>query len=178
MVLCDAHTPDGGPIHEGRLLFDFHAFPLRIKEVAGKPQQGMLEVGYLDSLFRRSRGGVTPSGWKCESLPYLVEFDNWGSSGKPGVGGQSYWTWGYDEICWFAHQPAEYRNEWLKYAWDWTRAHDPACFLEMPGSRCLADPVGAEAWYCANAKSAATPTGSGQEDAIRAVWAADTAHGR
>ena len=50
-----------------------------------------------------------PSGWKCASLPYLVELDNWGASGKAGQPGLPYWTWGYDEICWFAHQPAEYR---------------------------------------------------------------------
>jgi len=173
LLICDAHTPDGGPIRNGKLLFDFHSFPLRIKEVAGKPREGMLEVGYLDSIFRRSKGGITPSGWRCSSLPYLVEFDNWGRSPRPGEGGQPWWTWGWDEICWFAHQPAVYRNEWLKYAWDWVRTNDPNGFLEMPGSRCLADPVGELAWYRANTKSAACPDGFGQEDTIKAIWAAD-----
>src|SRR5262249_48756865 len=37
MVLCDAHVPSGGLIRDGRLLLDAHAFPLRIKEVPGKP---------------------------------------------------------------------------------------------------------------------------------------------
>lgn len=173
MVLCDAHTPDGGPRHGENLLFDFHAFPLRIKEVADEPRKGVLEVGYLDSIFRRSAGGVTPSGWRCESLPYLVELDNWGSSGKGGQGGLSYWTWGYDEICWFARQPAAYRDSWLRYAWRWVREHDPNGYLQMPMSRCLADPVDGVAWYLANRRSNATPDGFGQEDAIGAIWRED-----
>jgi hypothetical protein len=173
LVLCDAHTPDGGPRFEGRLLFDFHTFPLRIKESAGKPQEGVLEVGYLDSLFGRSNGGVAPSGWTCASLPYLVEFDNWGSSGKAGQGGMSYWTWGYDEICWLAHQPEAYRNAWLRYASTWVHEHDPNGFLQMPGSRCLADPVNGLAWYEANTRGPACPNGFGQEETIRSIWAGD-----
>ncbi|MBN2452427.1 MAG: hypothetical protein JXR77_18720 [Lentisphaeria bacterium] len=173
VVLCDAHTPCGGPRFENRLLFDFHSFPLRIREVAGTPQEGMLEMGYLDSLFGRSRGGITPSGWECASLPYLVEFDNWGSSGKGGQGGRPYWTWGYDEICWFAHQPEAYRNAWLRYAWRWVREHDVNGFLQMPGSRCLADPVDGLRWYEANTRSPACPNGFGQEETIRAIWAED-----
>ena len=170
LLLCDAHTPDGGPIHEGRLLFDFHSFPLRIKEVAGKPQQGMLEVGYLDSIFKRSKGGTSPSGWKCDSLPYLVEFDNWGVSPRPGEGGQPWWTWGWDEISWFAHQPEAYRNEWLKYAWDWVRRTDANGFLQMPGSRCLHHPVGDLWWYRANTRSPACPDGFSQEETIKRIW--------
>jgi hypothetical protein len=173
MVLCDAHTPDGGPIHDGRLLFDFHSFPLRIKEVPGQPQKAVLEKGYLDSLFGRSRGGITPSGWRCDSLPYLVELDNWGSSGKGGEPGMPYWTWGYDEISWFARQPEAYRNEWLRYAWQWVRDTDPNGFLQMPGSRGLADPVGGEWWYYANTRSDASPFGYSQEETIKSIWAAD-----
>jgi hypothetical protein len=173
LLLCDAHTPDGGPSHDGRLLFDFHSFPLRIKEVAGKPQEGMLEVGYLDSIFRRSKGGIAPSGWKCDSLPYLVEFDNWGVSPKPGEGGQPWWTWGWDEISWFAHQPEDYRNRWLRYAWDWVRKTDPNGFLEMPGSRCLHHPVDGLWWYRANTKGPSCPDGFSQEETIRAIWKED-----
>ena len=174
-VLCDAHTPHGGPRVKGdTLLFDFHSFPLRIAEVPGKPQEGKLVMGYLDSLFGRSNGGITPSGWTCEHLPYLVEFDNWGVSGHAGQGGLSYWTWGYDEICWFAHQSKDYRNTWLRYAWTWIGKHDPNGHLEMPGSRCLADPVIRDGekirWYFANRPSRAVPHGFDQEDAIRSIW--------
>ena len=177
LLLCDAHTPDGGPRYDGnRLLFDWHAFPLRIDEDLAHPQAGVLRVGYVDSLFGRSQGGLTPSGWTCEHLPYLVELDNWGASGREGQDIGDYWCWGYDEISWFAHQPEAYRNDWLRYAHAWLREHDPNGFLEMPGSRCLAAPVTTPAgqrlnWYFANRPSTATPTGFGQEDAIAAIWA-------
>jgi len=31
-LLCDGHVPSGGLVRDGRLLLDFHSFPLRIKE--------------------------------------------------------------------------------------------------------------------------------------------------
>jgi hypothetical protein len=79
-------------------------------------------------------------------------------------GALRFFTWGYDEITWFAHQPEEYRNEWLRYAWRWLKEHDPDGFLEMPGGRMLTNgPAGAK-WYFAN---------RGQEIAIRAIWDGD-----
>ena len=42
-VLCDAHVPSGGIVCDGRLLLDFHSFPLRIAEVPDKPQEGVLK---------------------------------------------------------------------------------------------------------------------------------------
>lgn len=173
LVICDAHVPSGGIVHDGKLLFDFHSFPLRIEEVADRPHEGVLKVGYLDSIFRRSRGGMTPSGWACESLPYLVELDNFGRSGRGGQNIGAHWCWGWDEICWFAHQPAEYRHRWLRYAWRWVREHDPVGYLQMPGSRTLAAPVGDRRWYFANTPSEETPDGFGDEETIRAIWAAD-----
>jgi len=75
MIICDAHVPGGGFLRGEKLLMDFHSFPLRIKEVPGKPEEAVLEVGHTDALYNRSKGGVTYSGWRCEHLPYLVEFD-------------------------------------------------------------------------------------------------------
>lgn len=173
LVLCDAHVPGGGIVCGDRLLLDFHSFPLRIKEVPQRPQEGILEVGFVDSIYGRSRGGVTPSGWRCEHLPYLVELDNWGVSDRPGqphVGG---WTWGYDEISWFAHQDEAYRNQWLGYAWKWVRRHDPNGFLQMPGSRILHAPVDGLHWYYANTRSEAVPQGFSQEATIKAIWSDD-----
>jgi hypothetical protein len=174
MVLCNGHTPSGGLVHDGKLLLDFHAFPLRVKENPAKPGDAILQLGFSDGIYNRSKGGVTFSGWKCEHLPYLVEFDNYGRSrtpGKPGAG--PLWIWGYDEITWFAHQNKQYRADWLKYAWDWVRKTDPNGFLQMPGSRTASAPD--MRWYFANNPSPACPTGMGDEDAIRAVWAADAA---
>jgi hypothetical protein len=174
IVLCDAHVPSGGIVFDdGRLMFDLHSFPLRIEEVDDSPYKGVLKVGYLDSIFRRSKGGLTPSGWECDSLPYMVELDNFGSSGKEGQNIGAHWIWGYDEISWFANQPQEYRSEWLWYAWKWIKEHDLNGFLEMPGSRCLASPANGRHWYYANKQSQAVPDGFNDEITIKEIWASD-----
>ncbi len=173
-VACDAHVPGGGFVREGKMLLDFHTFPLRIEELPDKPKQAQLRVGYTDALYGRSKGGITPSGWRCEHLPYLVEFDNYGRSRKPGEPGQGkFWVWGWDEITWFSQQPENYRNEWLRYAWHWVREHDPEGYVQMPGMRILSGTVDGKRWYDVNRPSTATPNGFGQEDSIQALWAAD-----
>ena len=180
-LICDAHVPKGGPVVDGKLLLDFHSFPLRPKEVTDSPQKAILAVGYSDAIYGRSKGGVAPSGWKCEHLPYLVEFDNFGATrtpGQPSQGrGASIFTWGYDEITWFSQQPEAYRNEWLRYAWNWLKENDRNGFLEMPGFRMLtngpANPAeggGRINYYLANTKSPACPNGFGQEETIKAIW--------
>jgi len=170
MVICDAHTPTGGYVENGKLLFDVHAFPLRIAEVAGMPFQGKLQVGYADSLFGRSKGGITPSGWSCDHLPYLVEFDNFGSN-KPGNSSQAPFIWGWDEITWFATQTEAARNDWLRYAWKWLADNDAIGHLEMPGSRVLSPgPAGGPNWYWANTASDACPGGFNTEATIREIW--------
>lgn len=178
LLLCDAHTPGGGLLKDGRLLLDFHAFPLRIKEVPDKPQEAILELGFSDGLYRRSKGGHTPSGWTCDHLPYLVEFDNYGVSSAPGQPGQGHsgfdWIWGYDEITWFAHQTRQYRSDWLRYAWDWVHRVDTNAHLEMPGSRTMTSPLDQKKWYYANNPGPAVPEGLGDEEAITATWSADT----
>jgi len=184
ILLCDAHVPHGGLVRDGHLLLDFHAFPLRIMEVPDKPQEAILKIGFSDGIYNRSRGGIAPSGWTCDHLPYLVEFDNYGVSKQPGQaradGGKFNWVWGYDEITWFAQQNKEYRADWLRYAWHWVRTIDPNGYLEMPGSRQITKGRGAaqyysgrRPWYRANNPGAAVPDGMGDEDTIRAIWAAD-----
>jgi hypothetical protein len=176
MLLCDAHTPGGGFLRDGRLLLDFHAFPLRIKEQPGRPQDAILELGFSDGLYRRSKGGLTPSGWTCDHLPYLVELDNYGVSAAPGQPGQGHggfdWIWGYDEITWFAHQTRQYRSDWLRYAWNWVRDVDSNAWLEMPGSRTMTSPLDHKKWYYANDPGPAVPEGLGDEEAITAIWKA------
>jgi hypothetical protein len=170
MIICDGHVSSGGLIKDGKLLLDFHSFPLRIMEVPDKPQEAVLKVGFSDGIYGKSKGGVTPSGWKCEHLPWLAEIDNWGVSRTPGqakAGG--IWVWGYDEITWFAHQPKEYRAKWLRYAWNWVRQTDPNAYLQMPGSRTLASRDQLR-WYFANDASPAVPQGFGDEEAIKAIW--------
>src|SRR5258705_12097036 len=169
-LVCDAHTPTGGYVEDGKLLFDFHSFPLRIVEVADQPSKGVLRVGYADSIFTKSKGGLTPSGWACERLPYLVEFDNFARR-KQGKPSKSPFIWGWDEITWFALMPEKERNDWLRYAWKWVRETDPNGHLQMPGSRVLTPgtPDGAR-WYWANTRSEACPAGSNTEETIKELW--------
>ena len=174
MIICDAHVPGGGFVHEGKLLMDFHSFPMRIMEVSGKPEEAILKVGHTDALYNRSKGGLTYSGWTCDHLPYLVEFDNFGVSKKPGeenAGGIPFWVWGYDEISWFAHQTKEYRTQWLWYAYNWIQETDPNGHLEMPGGRQTTSPLDKKSWYAANNASNAVPDGHGDENTIRDIWA-------
>ena len=173
-LVCDAHTPTGGYVEDGKLLFDFHSFPLRIVEVADQPHKGVLKVGYSDSIFTRSKGGITPSGWSCEHLPYVVEFDNFGRR-NPGKPSKSPFIWGWDEITWFALLPEQERNDWLRYAWKWVRETDPAGHLQMPGSRIMTPgtPDGPR-WYWANTRSEACPGGFNTEETIRSIWATDS----
>lgn len=170
-VLCDAHVPGGGLVRQGRLLFDFHSFPLRIEEVPDDPRSGRLRAGFVDSFYGRSKGGLTPSGWSCEHLPYLVEFDNYGRSRNPGAAGMGrYWVWGWDEITWFSQQPPAARNDWLGYAWKWVRDHDPAGYVQMPGIRCLSGAATGQRWYYVNRPGPGVPDGFAQEDTIAALW--------
>jgi hypothetical protein len=171
MLICDAHVPGGGFLREGKLLMDFHSFPMRIMEVSDKPQEAILMVGHTDALYNRSKGGITYSGWKCDHLPYLVEFDNYGASRQPGqpkAGG--FWIWGYDEISWFAHQDKKYRENWLHYAYNFLKETDTNGFLEMPGGR-QTSALPDKRWYYANNPGATLPEGFGDEDIIRDIWA-------
>jgi len=169
-LVCDAHAPTGGFIEDGKLLFDFHSFPLRIVEVPEQPYRGVLKVGYSDSMFLRSKGGITPSGWRCEHLPYLVEFDNFGRS-NPGKPSKSPFIWGWDEITWFALLPENERNDWLRYAWKWVKETDPTGHLQMPGSRVMTPGVpDGPRWYWANTRSEGCPQGSNTEEVIKELW--------
>jgi hypothetical protein len=174
IILCDSHVPSGGFVRNGKLLMDFHAFPLRIMETPGQPEEATLKVGHTDALYGRSKGGITPSGWSCEHLPYLVEFDNYGVSKYPGkekAGDIPFWVWGYDEISWFAHQSKQYRTQWLIYAYNWVKKTDPNGHLEMPGGRQTTSPLDHKKWYYANGPGTAVPDGQGDEDTIREIWA-------
>ncbi|MDB5048514.1 MAG: hypothetical protein JWO30_1585 [Fibrobacteres bacterium] len=177
MVICNAHTSPGrgangvgGYVAGGKLLFDCHAFPLRIAETVGQPYKATLKINYSDGLFRKSMGGVTPSGWSCTHLPYLVEFDNFGSNG-PGTSGKDPFVWGWDEITWFAQLAEAERNAWLKYAVKWVHDSDSVGHVQMPGSRTISGYPGGMNWYWANTKSAACPNGWNTEATIKEIWA-------
>lgn len=171
MVLFDSQLR--GIVEGGMLLLDYHNMVLRPKDVIGSPEKCILEMGYGDTIWGRSAGGVTPSGWSCEHLPYQAEMDNGYAPGKAGQNIGFPYAWGSIEIDWFARQPEAYRNEWLRYAWDWIRKNDPNGYLQMQGSKILnpSDVRGAS-WYYANTKSEACTNGFSQEETIKAIWSA------
>lgn len=172
-VLLDGHTPKGGFVKDGVSLLDFNSFPLRIREVEENPMDGVLEVGHRDGIFCRSQGAISPSGWQAEHMPYLVEFDNFGSNGKPGIANpQDDFCWGYDDISWLAVQEEQYRNNFLWYAFDWLHKTDPNGHLQM----CLIRMITCEGSertlrsYFANTRSESCPVGYSQEETIKTIW--------
>jgi hypothetical protein len=161
IVLCDAHVPSGGIVHDGKLMFDLHSFPSRPKSLKGQPYKAILEKGFSDSIYGRSAGGLTPSGWSCESLPYIVEIDNFGSSDHAGEYRESdkIHVWSWDEINWFINQPESYRNEWLEYAYRWVRENDPNGYFQLPLRR-----------FQHYSASMHDPKGKRQEETIKKIW--------
>jgi hypothetical protein len=171
LVLCDAHT--FGSKHGDHLLFDFHSFPLRATEVKGKPLEAKLHFG-AGRIFGRSKGGLAPSGWRCKNLPYIVEFDNWGYSGKGGEDVGGIWVWGYDDMSWFAVMDEAYRGEFLEYAVRWLKDKDPNGHLQIPTRRRVAaikKEGGGVHFFAANTRSSACPHGENVESTIKQVWA-------
>jgi len=139
-VLCDAHTH--GIEVDGEMLFDYNAWPLRLKEITEEPMKCILEEGYYDSIYGHSKGGRSPSGWTAESMPFLVELDNFGGSrfsGEPHH--DSHYAWGYDEITWYCLQTREYRHQFLRYIWNWVRSRYPEGWVQMPSRRLITEKV-------------------------------------
>ncbi|NQU37493.1 MAG: hypothetical protein HQ526_07875 [Actinobacteria bacterium] len=171
LVLLDAHVPTGGMIVGGVSLLDINSFPMRIKEIPDKPYQAVLEVNHLDAIFKKSKGCISPSGWRCKSLPYLVEFDNYGRGRSANVADlNSIFVWGWDEISWFSQQNEGYRNEWLVYAHQWIKETDPNGHLQMPVSRMITCPNESLGSYRANTTSPGCPIGYSQEETIKEIW--------
>ncbi|WP_146683887.1 hypothetical protein [Limihaloglobus sulfuriphilus] len=174
-VLISGHVSLESPhkiVKDGKILLDFLPFPLRLKSIPASPLHACLEMGYIDSVYDEKITGTHPSGWQCEDLPMVLEFDNYFNSlTNPGT----IFPWGTDEITWFANQKEDYRNEFLKYAWDWLWKHDPNSYLSMPGRRVCRVPVYENenpitvSYYCNN-PSPACPGGFGQEDVIAEIW--------
>ncbi len=168
-VLLDAHTH--GLARDGRLLLDFHSWPLRLREVGGAGERDViLQAGFLDAIYGRSRGGVTPSGWRASSLPYLVEFDNGYAGTVPGACDLPECVWGDDEITWFAGLSPARRDAALRRLHAAVTALDPWARLQLPAMRpiVLADASSCSFYFVHDPRE--LPEGYGQEDVIRDLW--------
>lgn len=179
-VLMDAHTH--GVNIGGKLLFDYHAMPFTrvpLMEVKGH-KLVLVREGY-------SEGGLNPNGWSAETMPYLMEYDNWGGLVVDDPNNytreelaQKDW-WGYDQIAWFANLDEESRNHFLEYTYRWTEVNNVNAYFEVPFRRMLSDAVvvmergdngklDVQPAYQCNNKSAACPMGFQQEDMIHKIW--------
>lgn len=186
MILMNSHT-HGIIDANGKLMCDFHAYPLRGKvpegsvdhyPTADNPQDIIFEPGYNGALFCDSLGGETYSGWSCEHLPYFVEVDNFlgpdhinkyrNKASSP--------FWGYDDISWFANQPAAFRRKWIEYAYNRVKELDWNGTFEMCGRRqCFiwdGDTLTKNQMYKAD-HNVYVSGGFGDENAIRSVWIKD-----
>lgn len=166
-VILDSHIPkeDGyGIVIDGRLLFDFISFPVRPNEILGSEGEVEMRIGSQNVIYGRTPGGVTPSGWKTERSYYLVELDNFGMSSHPGEARLfDKWTWGWDEISWFASQSENYRNSFLRSIVSWLDETDDYGFFQMPGNRVIAGESGGHR-YRINKR--------GQEETVKEIWSA------
>lgn len=189
LVLLDAHT--NGIVIDGRSLFDINSWILFPREIKGQPEKArLISQG-------KSRGGVTPSGWACVSLPYLKEFDNYGgwiNNAPPSVrkkkpDGSLYlppepvdhplWPWGRDEISWYANLPREEKASFLAYAQGWLDEQNDGGHLQVPmyrdaslpakGSQC-SDQQYVQLQYRANHAGPGCPDGFGDEEMISNFW--------
>lgn len=178
ILINDAHVINGIKSTDNHLLLDFHSFPQRVSDICGQPYEVEMVIGHGDAIYTKSLGGITPSGWECESLPYLVEFDNSGADEIHTCDNPSwYWPWGWDEATWFAHTTKEYQSKYLRYAVEWLAKNDPVGNLQIPGSIPIsADPIPIEGtdrfiWkYRLNNPSPALPYAFGQEDVVKELW--------
>jgi hypothetical protein len=182
-VLLNAHLYQDPWVHLNgteQLIFDFHAFPSRPQPVPSQPMDCLLNASFEDSIYTHSAGGVAVGGWRTSSLPYLVELDNYDCTTHPGVQapGDTFHPFGWDEISWFAHQPPQYRNNWLAYAAEWLAQNDPKGQFEMPLMRCLCDAQfpklnrSSSTFYDASSELPASDGGFDQEHAMAKIWGA------
>jgi hypothetical protein len=180
-VFLNAHT-HGIVGSDGKLLFDFHMYPSRpmaIGEAAHapseeSPQECIFSQEHADSIYGKSLGGMTHSGWECDSLPYLVELDNYDNDpdliNHPDSG--DWRCWGMDEITWYANQPAAYRKAFLEYAFDWvTKASNGNSFFAMPGQRIATLFDKSMHPYAQQYRAYLPPQGCGDEAFIKEIWA-------
>jgi len=180
LVLMDAHSH--GINIRGKLLLDYHAMPFTRYPLPDRKGEKLVLVreGY-------SEGGISPSGWYADSMPYLMEYDNWGGKSIDDFEKFSYeeraWQdwWGYDQIGWFASQDQESQQKFLEYTYIWTAINHTNAHFQIPFRRSLSQAAismvradngmtDIQDYYQINTKSPACPMGFSQEETIKILW--------
>lgn len=174
IVLLDAHC--SGHVVDGVHLLDFASYPIRLCEVEGSTKmEAIIKKKYLDSIIGSTQAGKTPSGWYTSRIPYIVEFDNFGTSSHPGSPANDIFCWGYDEISWIGNVSNEVAKDFLTYGYNWFKEWDSMGHLQMPGLRVAAgadtskNPDAHNPFRC-NTRSAACPYGANLETTIKELW--------
>ena len=159
------------------LIFDFCAIPSRVSgyytgtdstwasmwDYFESPYGGPGKLSYNDcSPYGKVLGGQTYMGWYSDSMPYMVDLDNYLTNLCNCLSSGCWNAYGYDEISWFSLQTEEYRNQWLCYANTRVKELDRNCYFTMP-VRTLFTRV----WKYYNAING---YGYNQEDAIVNIW--------
>ncbi len=131
LVLFDCHTAiDSGGMKIGnRLICDIQAAGIVPNETEYKDGAYQCEIAdYHDCWLQwigRSDGGEHPLGFTIEHNYTILEFDNYGGNGNPGVATKNaFYNWGYDDITWFAMQPKWYRDQFLRECQSFLTTHD------------------------------------------------------
>jgi hypothetical protein len=201
-VLLDAHTQGEYYNNTNKLIFDFHSAPIRMKETSETKGNKGCKFNWTYGLYgnRLSHGGLCFMGWQVDSLPYLIEFDNYGVSNfteqlTDDNHPKHWFNWGYDEITWFALQSVKFRKYWLQYAHFQLRYMSSVGHVQMPGIRRIRiSPADPYPWpnYYSNTPSAILPNpdtdndgfpnlnhsssnnGYDMEETIKDIWNGDT----
>ncbi len=183
LVLLDAHSH--GISIRGKLLLDYHAMPYTRYPVTDREGDRLVLVkeGF-------SEGGLNPNGFELKSMPYLMEYDNWGgkvindfASVTKEERAWSDW-WGYDQIGWFANQSQEAQSKFLEYTALWSAVNH--AFFEIPFRRSLDaaavsmkrgdnGQMDVQDYYQINEKSPDCPMGFSQEETIKRIWESEEA---
>ncbi len=131
IVLFDAHSSLGsdGLMIGKNLILDIQSAPLFPSETIQKDGVLMCEAKHFTddkfSYIGRTKGGTHPLGFEVDQNFTILEFDNFGRNDEPGVPTyEGFYSWGYDDITWFALQPEWYRNQFLTETDDFLRT-DP-----------------------------------------------------
>ena len=155
----------------GEMLVDMIVAPCRVHAAKGEvnhatsednPQRCDIEPGYWgDSIYNSNMPGISPSGWRADKYPYLVEFDNYGGI-LADPNDKDKFVWGKDEIIWYVTQPASYRREFMKFIVNKVHGYNENGHVALVGYR------GAD--FFSNNRSDNCLNGSGDEETIKEIF--------